>query len=78
MDIGIDHIGGGRRTRGQLIAWGIVLLGVALRVGVYAWNTGFWYDEGWLIQNVQDKSFMDLVGPLANDQAAPLLYVWMT
>ncbi len=67
MDIGIEHIGGDRRGRARRIAWGLVVLGVALRVGAYAWNTGFWYDEGWLIQNVQDKSFVGLVGPLAND-----------
>ncbi|HDZ21181.1 hypothetical protein LCGC14_0093740 [marine sediment metagenome] len=59
------------------LAWALVILGVGFRLGAYLWNTGFWYDEGWLIQSLQDKSFLGLVGPLANDQAAPLLYLWL-
>ncbi len=59
------------------LGWALVGLGILFRLVTYAWNTGFWYDEGWLIQNIQDRSYGQLAGPLANDQAAPLCYLWL-
>jgi len=59
------------------IAWGMVVLGVALRVWQYLWNTGFWYDEAWVLMNIQDLSFVELAGALKHDQSAPLGYLWL-
>ena len=68
---------GERAARIRRIAIVLLLAGVALRLGSYLWNTSFHYDEGWLIQNVEDRSFGELTGPLKNDQAAPLGYLWL-
>ena len=66
-----------RDRRRERLALALVLAGVAFRLISYFWNTSFHYDEGWLIQNIQDKSFAELLGPLRNDQAAPVVYLWL-
>ncbi len=66
-----------RDRRRERLALALVLTGIAFRLISYLWNTSFHYDEGWLIQNIQDKSFGDLLGPLRNDQAAPAAYLWL-
>lgn len=55
----------------------MILLGVALRIWQYLWNTGLWYDEAWVLMNIRDMSFAELAGPLKNDQSAPLGYLWI-
>lgn len=52
-------------------------LGIALRVRQYAACTSYWYDEAYLLLNVFDKSFVDLLGPLRENQAAPPLFLWL-
>jgi len=53
-----------------------VLIGLALRIGWYAADLCVWWDEAWLILNVLDKSFGELIGPLDNNQAAPPVFLW--
>ena len=53
-----------------------VLIGLALRIGWYAADVCVWWDEAWLILNVLDKSFVELTGPLENNQAAPPAFLW--
>ncbi|MGH7224346.1 MAG: hypothetical protein ACRELF_14040 [Gemmataceae bacterium] len=52
-------------------------LGIALRVRQYAACPSYWYDEAYLLLNVFHKSFVDLLGPLREDQAAPPLFLWL-
>lgn len=59
------------------ITWLMVGVGVVLRLAQYLWNTGFWHDEAWLLINIVDRSYAELAGPLKQDQAAPLLYLWL-
>ncbi|HEY7424108.1 MAG TPA: glycosyltransferase family 39 protein [Gemmataceae bacterium] len=63
-----------RRYRRILLA--LLVLGIALRVRQYAACPSYWYDEAYLLVNVFDKSFLELLGPLRENQAAPPLFLW--
>ncbi|MHB1423445.1 MAG: hypothetical protein ACYC3I_09685 [Gemmataceae bacterium] len=65
----------GRFARNVLIA--LFALGVALRVRQYAACPSYWYDEAYLLLNVFHKSFVALLGPLRDNQAAPPLFSWL-
>lgn len=65
----------GRFSRNILLA--MVALGIALRVRQYAACPSYWYDEAYLLLNVFHKSFVDLLGPLRDNQAAPPLLLWL-
>lgn len=52
-------------------------LGIVLRVRQYAACTSYWYDEAYLLLNVFQHSFLELLGPLHEDQAAPPLFLWL-
>jgi hypothetical protein len=54
----------------------LLALGLALRVRQYAACPSYWYDEAYLLLNVFHQSFLDLLGPLRDDQAAPPLFLW--
>ena len=59
-----------------LVAW-IAALGLLLRVFLYVLNPGVWKDELWLLRNVVSKGYLELLGPLVDDQAAPPLFLWL-
>lgn len=66
-----------RRTRRLSLSVALLLaLGLALRLRQYAACPSYWYDEAYLLLNVFHKSFLDLLGPLRDDQAAPPLFLW--
>jgi 4-amino-4-deoxy-L-arabinose transferase-like glycosyltransferase len=65
----------GRLSRNILIV--LLVLGIALRVREYAACPSYWYDEAYLLLNVFRKSFVDLLGPLRDNQAAPPLFLWL-
>jgi hypothetical protein len=54
----------------------IVVAGCALRLYHYLRNPSVWHDEAALIVNVLDKSFLQLLGPLRWNEAAPPLFLW--
>jgi len=54
----------------------IVLVGVVLRVRQFAFGRPFWLDELFVALNVSDRSFLELLAPLAWDQSAPVLFLW--
>jgi hypothetical protein len=55
----------------------LLALGLATRVRIYLGNPSYWYDEAFVLMNVFDKSFLQLLGRLDMDQAAPPLFLWM-
>ena len=55
----------------------IILLGIVLRAIAYGFGRPLWLDEAMLALNVATRSFGDLVRPLAFDQWAPPLFVWL-
>jgi hypothetical protein len=65
----------GRLSRSILLAF--VVLGLALRVRQYMACSSYWYDEAYLLLNVFRKSFVELLGPLRDNQAAPPLFLWL-
>src|SRR5690348_1809895 len=65
----------GMRTLSVSVAL-LLALGVALRVRQYAACPSYWYDEAYLLLNVFRRSFLELLGPLRDDQAAPPLFLW--
>ncbi|HTU22029.1 MAG TPA: glycosyltransferase family 39 protein [Gemmataceae bacterium] len=65
----------GRFSRYILLV--LLALGIALRVRQYAACPSYWYDEAYLLLNVFHKSFLELLGPLREDQAAPPLFLWL-
>jgi hypothetical protein len=53
----------------------LLALGLALRVRQYAACPSYWYDEAYLLLNVFERSFGELLGPLRDEQAAPPLFL---
>ncbi len=51
--------------------------GLLFRLWHYIQNHVIWFDEAVLLANVLDKSFLDLLGPLQSEQAAPPLFLWL-
>jgi hypothetical protein len=58
------------------VAW-MVGLGLGLRLYHYLRNPGVWLDELFVLRNVVGKGYLDLLGPLTDDQAAPPLFLWL-
>jgi hypothetical protein len=59
------------------VAAALLLLGAAARLRQFLAATSYWHDEAYLLLNVFPKSFLELVGPLSHDQAAPPLFLWI-
>lgn len=54
----------------------LLLIGAWARIHQYAANASYWYDEAYLLLNIFDKSCLELLGPLRDDQAGPPLFFW--
>jgi hypothetical protein len=54
-----------------------VACGLLLRVCHYALNHTIWYDESVLLNNILDKGYLRLLGPLDHEVAAPPLFLWL-
>jgi 4-amino-4-deoxy-L-arabinose transferase-like glycosyltransferase len=65
----------GRFSRNIMTA--LLVLGIVLRIREYAACPSYWYDEAYLLLNIFHKSYLDLLGPLCDDQAAPPLFLWL-
>ena len=51
--------------------------GLFFRLWHYFANHVIWYDEAVLLANVLDKSWLELLGPLQSEVAAPPLFLWL-
>lgn len=58
------------------IAWALIALGIVARMVRFALCFPIWQDEAFLAANLPDRGYLDLAGPLANNQVAPLLFLW--
>lgn len=63
----------GRLWFGLLAA--LLLLGLASRGRYYLAARSFWYDEAFVLLNIYDRSYSELLGRLEFEQAAPPLYL---
>jgi Dolichyl-phosphate-mannose-protein mannosyltransferase len=55
----------------------VVLAGAALRIWQWAANWPLWLDEQMLSVNLRDRGLARLAGQLANNQSAPLGWLWL-
>jgi hypothetical protein len=55
----------------------IIAIGTAFRLTIYLQHKSLWSDEALLGVNIGSRSFSGLIGPLAYDQAAPVLFLWL-
>jgi Dolichyl-phosphate-mannose-protein mannosyltransferase len=58
--------------RSPYIVWIIIFAGIILRSIQYKINRSLWLDEAFLALNIVDRSFLELLKPLDNDQIAPV------
>jgi hypothetical protein len=52
--------------------WGIICLGIVLRLAQYLFNRSLWLDESLLALNIINRSFSELLQPLDYNQGAPI------
>lgn len=52
-------------------------LGCAARCRQYLAGSSYWYDEAYLLLNIFQKSFTDLLGPLDYSVVLPPLFLWL-
>lgn len=57
--------------------WAFLALGIAARFIRYALRFPLWEDECFLVLNLADRGYSDLLMPLDCHQAAPLLFLWV-
>lgn len=60
-----------------IATWGLLLLGVAMRVFRFSLRFPLWGDECLLATNFIDRGFGGLMSPLDNHQVAPVVFLWM-
>lgn len=58
--------------RADLLAWGLIALGLVLRLRQYLFNRSLWLDEAMLALNIIEKDLSGLFGKLDYNQGAPL------
>lgn len=57
--------------------YGLLLLGMIVRLRAYFHNRSLWFDEALLANNIIDLSFVELTGVLPNNQAAPVGFLFL-
>ncbi len=60
------------------LIWGVVTLGILVRLRQYLFAPSYWYDEAFLVLAIRDRSFAELLGPQPYNLVIPPLYLWMT
>lgn len=64
-----------RGGAGDRLAWGLVVVGVVLRLWQYLFNRCLWLDEAWLGNELLESSFGQILGnDLRHDQVVPPLF----
>jgi hypothetical protein len=55
----------------------VLALGIAARCRQYLGCPSYWYDEAYLLLNIFEKSYTDLLGALQYNVVIPPLFLWM-
>ena len=55
----------------------VLLVGVLLRIWVYALGSSFWLDEAMVFLNMQNRSYLELAEPLDYHQMAPIGWLFL-
>jgi hypothetical protein len=53
----------------------LLVLGIAVRLRQYAEGHSYWYDEAYVLLNVFNRSYLDLLGALPYAQVLPPLFL---
>ncbi len=61
----------------RLLAWGLILIGAAVRLRVYLADRSLWRDEASLALNIIHRSFAKLFLPLDYNQGAPVGFLFI-
>lgn len=56
---------------------GVVAIGIVFRIAQYLANRSLWLDEVYLADNILQRSFVELLRPLADNQGAPILFLFL-
>lgn len=59
------------------LSWTAIAVGAVLRIAQYLSNRSLWADESYLALNILERSFGQLVEPLAHNQAAPYGFLFL-
>lgn len=59
------------------LTWILATVAIGIRAYHYLRNNPVWCDELWILRNIVGKSFLELLGPLTDIQAAPPLFLWI-
>ena len=70
-----ETLPGGRGTRAVRAVTAVILAGAALRLIAYLAARSLWLDEAMLANNIVGRTFGALLGPLAEAQSAPWLFL---
>ncbi|MDY7021785.1 MAG: hypothetical protein SWJ54_10560, partial [Cyanobacteriota bacterium] len=54
-----------------------VFFGILVRLVQYLHNRSLWFDEANLALNIVNRSYLQLLSPLDNNQAAPPGFLWI-
>ena len=63
--------------RQSQVLWGLISLGVAMRLARYLPSWPLWGDEAFVAANFLDRGYFDLLRPLEYHQVCPLLFLWI-
>jgi hypothetical protein len=66
----------GNARVGRLV-WGFVALGTIIRLVGYLLRFPLWVDECMLAENFLDRTYLELLSPLDNQQVAPIGFLWI-
>jgi hypothetical protein len=56
---------------------GLVGFGMVVRIRQYVFNRSLWLDEGMIAGNIINRSYGELLQPLADHQGAPVGWLWL-
>lgn len=72
----VERTGIPRLAWQRAVIWGLLALGVALRLREYLANRSLWLDESFVALNVIDRDLAGLARPLDYELTAPLGFLW--
>lgn len=64
-------------SNARYVIAGLLLFTLCCRLRLLSASQSIWYDEAYLILNISSKSYLELLGPMKNLQAAPLVFMWL-
>lgn len=64
-------------NRLRYLSFSLVAFGIIVRLAQYFSKRSLWHDEAGLALNILNRSYLELLGTLDNNQSAPPLFLWI-